>query len=222
MNARMNFELGFQTQAQRLNDDTPMHVYFCGAFSGKTEQENKKITAIDIDNFDEVMAKISPSLLLQSGHKLTFNELDDFHPDSLFETALFSNLRRLKRELNNPKTVAQAADEIWKTYQLTPVESISAAESKPANTENNGDMFERLLGREAQAENTTTTDSINALDKYISTLLAPHIVADTKPEHQQLMVFIDSVIEELMNSILHSAAFQALEALWLSTYDVIF
>lgn len=218
MTARMNFEFGFQNQAQRLDSNTPLRVYFCGDFSGQNEPA-KKITAIDIDNFDEVMTKISPKIVLNSGHELVFNELDDFHPDNLFETAIFSNLRRLRRELSNSQTAARAADEIWKTYQLAPVAENDATE-QATEPENSDDMFERLLGSKGHSDSIVKAG--NALDQYISKLLAPHIVSDILPEHQNLLVFIDTVIEDLMNSILHSQTFQSLEAIWRATYDVMF
>jgi len=246
MPGRLNFEYGFNTNpAQALENDTPMRVYFLSDFIGtKIKSKNgstNKIVKINIDNFDDVMTKLSPSLSLPSGHQVTFNELEDFHPDSLFENDIFKNIRRLKRELNNSATAESAADEIMKTYQLgseTMPQAITEDITTVAHSNNHGkkeedesiegndDMFERLLG---QKQSTTATlpitsnaQSLGNLDRFLGDLLSPHIIKDTKPEHKNLMMFIDTAIEELMRSLLHSKEFQALESAWRSIRDVIF
>jgi type VI secretion system protein ImpC len=46
--------------------------------------------AVDIDNFDEVLARANPSVYLPIGRetgkpiKVAFDSLDDFHPDALY------------------------------------------------------------------------------------------------------------------------------------------
>jgi len=241
MSGRLNFEYGFNTNnAQPLENDTPMRVYFLSDFIGnKASTKNaltNKIVKIDIDNFDDVMTKLSPSVSLPSGCQITFNELEDFHPDSLFENNIFKNFRRLKHELSNSATAECAADEIMLTYQLgsetmpqamnediTAVNQSKKTEGK--SIEGNDDMFERLLGQKQSTMAipvTTGAQSSGNLDSFLSVLLSTIIINDAKPEHKSLMVFIDAAIEELMKSILHSKEFQALESVWRSVRDVIF
>jgi type VI secretion system protein ImpC len=250
MSGRLNFEYGFNTHTAHPRDKkTPMRVYFLSDFVGaKTGTEQAfpdAIIKIDIDNFDDVMTKLSPSIILASGAKLTFNELEDFHPDTLFDHLLFKNLRRLKRELNNSSTAEQAAQEILSLYQFSPDKSSPVTHEDSSSNlkmtidneqqaddiiEENDAMFERLLGqKQSPPVSTAITSSISPniqtvgnLDRFLSDLLSPHIIKDSKPEHKDLMIFIDTAIAELMKSILHLDPFQTLESTWRSVRDVIF
>jgi type VI secretion system protein ImpC len=244
MPGRLNFEYGFNTNAVKpLSDDTPMRVYFLGDFTGAnvatTNGGTNKIVKIDIDNFDDVMIKLSPSVSLPSGEQLIFNELEDFHPDNLFELAIFKNLKRLKRELNNSATAESATQEILSNYRFSSTpqtsdndsgDNLVSKDTKEINIENKDDMFERLLGQKqsstlSSSPNTSTISdakTIGNLDRFLGDLLSPHLIKETKPEHKSLIVFIDTALEELMKSILHSNEFQALESAWRSVRDVIF
>lgn len=244
MSGGLNFEYGFNTNTSQPNDkDTAMRVYFLGDFTGvPSAKENKNthaILAINIDNFDDVMIKLSPSIELPSGEKLTFHELEDFHPDSLFEHAIFNNLRRLKRELNNPSTAERATQEVLSIYQLvdqsqTQSDSshtiLTSVSTQNDTVENKNDMFERLLGQKqspsdsltSQTTANTKSNTVDKLNQFLATLLTPHIIKEVAPEHKNILKFINTAIEELMKSILHSKDFQALEAAWRSIRDVIF
>jgi type VI secretion system protein ImpC len=236
MSGRLDFEYGFNSHsAQPIDSREPMRVYFLGDFSAaKADPENApshKILKIDIDNFDQVMTKLNPSICLPSGHQLNFNELEDFHPDNLINTAVFKNLRRLKRELSNPNTAQQAANEVMTQFQLDAQQSAQGADIDGAqeapDSDNNDAMFERLLGQKQSAPTESApaangTQNIGNLDLFLAQLLKPHIVNDTKPEHQSLLAMIDQALEELMNSILHSKQFQAIESAWRGVRDVVF
>jgi len=236
MSGRLDFEYGFNSHsAQPVGAREPMRVYFLGDFSAaKADQENApnhKVLRIDIDNFDQVMTKLNPSIYLPSGHQLTFNELEDFHPDNLISTSVFQNLRRLKRELSNPNTAEQAANEVMTQFQLdaqqsTPAPDIDAGQ-QALDSDNNDAMFERLLGQKQSLPNASVptasgTQSTGNVDLFLAQLLKPHIINDTKPEHQSLLAMIDQALQELMNSILHSKQFQAIESAWRGVRDVIF
>lgn len=235
MSGRLDFEYGFNAHsAQPIDARQPMRVYFLGDFSAaKVDQENApnhKVLRIDIDNFDQVMTSLNPSIYLPSGHQLTFNELEDFHPDNLINTSVFKNLRRLKRELSNPNTAEQAANEVMTQFQLDAQKSAQGADSKAAaeapDCDNNDAMFERLLGQKQSAPIAPAAaggiQSTGNLDLFLAQLLKPHIVNDTKPEHQSLLAIIDQALVALMNSILHSKQFQAIESAWRGVRDVIF
>jgi type VI secretion system protein ImpC len=232
MSGRLDFKYGFNSNnAQPIEPDTPMRMYFLGDFSGaQSALENNtvnKIIKIDVDNFDDVMTKLAPTVDLPSGQQLTFNELEDFHPDSLFEGRIFRNLRRLKKELGNSATADKAAQEIITSFQIgaepqsQPIDDNSAA--KTAAAENSDAMFERLLGQKQSSPiPASKTQARGNIDNFLANILSPHIIKDTTPEHQSLMVFMDSAIEELMNSIIHAPEFQALESAWRSVRDVVF
>lgn len=244
MSGGLNFEYRFNTNSSKpLDEEMSMRVYFLGNFTGITAAEKDNVTHsivnIDIDNFDEVMAKLSPSIQLPSGEIVIFKELEDFHPDSLFDHVIFNDLRRLKRELNNTFTAEKAVQEILIKYQSTNLDvteevgkdtNSAMNDSAHLSAENTEDMFERLLGKKQRPEDdidTKLTDNSPSnqqgkLNQFLAKLLSPLVIQNVTPEHKNLLLFIDTAIEELMKSILHSKEFQALEAAWRSVREVIF
>lgn len=225
MAGRIDFEYQFNANsAKKAEDSIPMRVYFLGDFSGdesaKTNNTSNKIVSIDIDSFDDAMMRLKPTVSLSSGHELTFNELEDFHPDNLYETAVFQNLKRLKKALASPATADAAAQEIISSFQL----ETNGGHDEATGIEGNEETVERLLGKKPTPSGTEQqiTKPGNQLNEYLSTILSKHIVKDVNPEHQTLMVFLDNAIEEIMKAILHSPEFQSLEAAWRSVRDVVF
>ncbi|MEI7997447.1 MAG: type VI secretion system contractile sheath large subunit, partial [Methylococcaceae bacterium] len=201
--------------------DNQSRFYCCGDFCGQTASSpiTDKIVKIDMDNFDAVMAKFSPTLTLSSSQVLVFKELDDFHPDRLVAILPeFVELRRLKHGLDNPQTAAAIAAEIWQTYQPKATESSA---DTATDSESMTDTLERLLDRKTTFA-TPEIKSKNTVDELLYQLISPVIVADTLPEYQALSVFIDSVMADLMNTILHNPEFQALESIWRSVYALLF
>ena len=81
---------------------------------------------------------------------IEFAQLEDFHPDELYQNlGLFQALRELRARLMDPTTLPQAAAELrhdaLKPQQLA---EPSAGDSEPALQEDESLMFERLLGRQ--------------------------------------------------------------------------
>ena len=223
MSGGINFEFGFGQQTPlRQDEDTQTRFYCCGDFCGQTVSSSitDKIVRIDVDNFDSVMAKFSPTLTLSSSQVLVFKELDDFHPDRLVTIVPeFVELRRLKRELDNPQTAVSVAAEIGQKYQ--PKATERSDDAAMTETESMADTLERLLDRKTTLA-TPATQSKNTVDSLLQQLITPVIVADTLPEHQTLSVFIDSVMADLMNTILHNPDVQALESIWRSVHALLF
>ncbi len=77
-------------------EDTPFHIAILGDFSGRSSRglidlnvANRRLISIDRDTFDEALSRLKAEISLPIGGsaplKLHFAELDDFHPDHLFE-----------------------------------------------------------------------------------------------------------------------------------------
>lgn len=223
MAGRIEFGFNFNSQSQNTiqNNFGVMRIYIFGDFSAQSQvaDSDKKIIRIDIDNFDQVIAKLQPTLKINSECELTFSELDDFHPDNIYSKAsVFNNLKRLKKELENPQTSQQASDEIRTLYQAAPEKISPENESYHEETI---DTIERLLGQPPSDTLKKINDN-NGLDKYLSNLFKPYSSTGVSPETQVLIAFIDSITETLMQSILHSKDFQELESVWRSTFDLLF
>lgn len=210
MAGRIDFEFGFgKSSAARQDEDIETRFYCCGDFSGYTEHPVIKIIKIDLDSFDNVMAKLSPSLNVNA-QTLVFKTLDDFHPDHLLKNLPeFIELQRLKRGLDNPNTAANIAAELWQHHQPNPT------------TETITDSLDRLLERKSNL-NEQNVQAKNTVDGLLKNLISPVVVADTPPEHQALSTFLDEAMIDLLNSILHHPDFQTLEASWRSVYSLLF
>ena len=78
--------------------ETPFRIAILGDFSGRanrgivdTDLANRKPLLVDRDNIDEVLAKLGAEIHIpilgpeSPPVNIRFSEMDDFHPDSLFE-----------------------------------------------------------------------------------------------------------------------------------------
>ena len=176
--------------------ETPFRILVLGDFSGRSNRQVSEplgarvCRKIDIDNFDDVLARLQPQLelALPSGPlHLAFTALDDFHPDRLFaRIALFRELR------GEPGKASPAPGE---------------AASKP---ESNRAMFERLLG-EAPAN---APAKKNPVQELIAQAVEPHIVPPADPSAGSAAAATDLARTALMRVLLHDPSFKALEAAW--------
>ncbi|AMK78048.1 MULTISPECIES: type VI secretion system contractile sheath domain-containing protein [Methylomonas] len=214
MSGRIDFTMGFNAgkAAKVGSGDSTYRVYVFGNFSGAAAPwEQSKIRRIDVDNFEQVMAQILPTLEISPGISLQFPTLDDFHPDAwLGKIKLLADLRTLKSELGNPATAAQAAAKIQAFFPA--VAASEPAAPAPA-TESQDDMLERLLGKKPEGA-AAVSDS---LDNLLKQIVEPHVARDANPQHRVLIDLIDAATAQFVKALLHRQDFQALEALWRAT-----
>src|SRR5687768_5570513 len=99
---QLDVEPGAETPPQSPEPDTPFRILVIGDFTGRGSRglppHRPKPILIDRDNFEHVMARLAPSIKLDAADgrqiALSFRDLDDFHPDRLFEQLdLFRSLR---------------------------------------------------------------------------------------------------------------------------------
>ena len=128
-------------------EETPFRILVMGDFSGRAgrsetpAQRRLKPVVIDRDNFDDVMAGLEVQLHVggkgDQGVRLQFSELDDFHPDRIYQQSqLFQQLREARRKLEDPKTFAEASAEIqgWSQEPIAPAATrtaVSRADCRP-------------------------------------------------------------------------------------------
>jgi len=232
MAGRLEFGFNFQTAgkpgARRLDPDAPMRLLLIGDLSGRgalgigdvASLERRPIVRVDIDNFDQVLARLKPSLRLSVPGappvEMSMFALDEFHPDRLLrQLELFRSLRELRARLQDPSRFAEAAAELG----LAPSPAADAAPSTAAKAaESDTGLMERLLGRpsgEGAAAAARATAGAPDIDAFVRALIAPHVVADTtSPQRAQATSAVDAAIGELLRAVLHAPAFQALEARW--------
>jgi type VI secretion system protein ImpC len=211
--------------------ETPFRIVLLGDFSGRSNQGREQLTGrladrkplrIDRDNLDQVLARLRVELQLSvagaDAPRLTipFAEMDDFHPDPLFQRLeLFQSLRRLRVRLSNPSTFVQAADEMrrWIKAPAAPT-APEPPTPPPINSEN---LLDQILG--ATSETTQRSPPVPDADwqSYLHKIVQPYAVPKFDGAKQaELLALVDEATSGQMRSILHHPDFQALEAAWRS------
>jgi len=230
--------------------DTPFRIAILGDFSGRANRgllesgdalAGRRPIIVDRDNFDSVLAKLAPRLDLTPGGEgdpcipLKFSDLDDFHPDRLFEQVrIFQKLRETRRKLGDSATFAKTAAELTSAGaqgeahapQATPSKAQSSAPSPRASAQDvqslvSGSLLDNMLEAtesKAQDQASKRPDEWSSL---LQKLVAPHLVAKTDPRQAELIALIDKATSAQMGALLHAPAFQALEAAWRSVYFLV-
>lgn len=230
-----------EVSAAPLPETAPFLAVIVGDFSGRANRgvleigsalSGRRLIPIDRDNFDDVLANLDVRLgqtLLDSTSApvaVSFRELEDFHPDRLYETVeLFESLRRLRRQLQNGDTFDQAAREVrsWATEPV-PSEGKAATASamqgetstprgpSPYSTEG---LFDASLDQTERAAPLAPTPDWNAL---IRDIVAPYSQPKSDPQQAQLVGCVDAATARALRVLLHHPHFQELESAWRGLY----
>ena len=98
-----------------LDPDRPFRVLLAGDFSGRSWRENDPAPfvpkRIDRDNFDDVLASMKIRLNLH-GISLPVRELEDFHPDRIYQLPLFEEIDKHLPASNPPAASRLRANRI--------------------------------------------------------------------------------------------------------------
>ncbi|MGA2987594.1 MAG: type VI secretion system contractile sheath large subunit [Terriglobia bacterium] len=223
--------------------ETPFRIVILGDFSGRANRQqveigdalaNRRPISVDRDNFDSVFAKLSPRLNLVLGGKdgyqatLKFGELEDFHPDRLFQQVqLFRKLRDTREKLTDPATFAQTAAELGVVERRPSV--APPAPSSPPRVSNSevqqvvsGSLLDQMLeATEAIADRPRPSRAPDELASLIHRIVAPHIVPKADPRQAELLALIDLATSNQMNALLHLPEFQALESAWRAVFFLV-
>lgn len=226
-----------ETEATPVDDDMPFHLLLTGDWSGKESHFIRKDLStikpveIDRDNFDEVIKKLDVRVNLhfqgtgENPLSLHFKELEDFHPDKIFQSLpLFRDLRDIRKRLLNADTFEKAENEVrsWYAEDMETKEmSVDRNQGSPEHPPD--DLLEQILFQ--NDENTADSQSRKAesteLGDFIKKLVRPHLVQVDAAEQSNLLMIVDEVISDLMRKILHHPQFQALESAWRGAYFLV-
>ncbi len=220
-----------RTRLETPDSDTPFRILVLGDFSGRANRRTETSTRhhpvqIDRDNFDEVLASLNVGLKLggEGARRiaLKFTELEDFHPDRIYQhNELFQPLWDLRRKLNDPDTFTEAAAEVaaWSglTVPVQPVRAGRLPETSAAPPDlaplTNGNLLDNILDA-SESQPLAPSESRDPLRSFINRALAPHVQPREAPQLPALLAEVDEAAGKLMRAILHHEDFQALEAAW--------
>ncbi|MDL1968305.1 MAG: type VI secretion system contractile sheath large subunit [Deltaproteobacteria bacterium] len=219
--------------------ETPFRIGIFGDFSGRTNQgiidpalDNRRPLLVDRDNLDEVLAKLKVKIKLPIlGKKsppvtIGFSELDDFHPDSLFEKLeVFEALRDTRKGIKDPSTFAELAKQLKRADKASesvrpPKDVEKSIESIAEQTTDNllDQVLEETLEKAPETESSLNTSE---WDNFLNKIVTPHLVPDIEPQQAKMLDAVDAATSKLMQRILHHADFQAIESAWRAVYFLV-
>ena len=225
----------------RPDSETPFRIAILGDFSGRGNRKvveigealaNRRPVLIDRDNYDSVLAKVSPHFDLMVGGEdgipldVKFSDLDDFHPDSLFRRVqLFQKLRDTREKLSDAKTFAQTADELGLkgSQPAAPPAPAPARRNANADVEQavSGNLLEQMLEETEKRTDRPAAPRGDPWTSLVREIMAPHIVPKSDPRQAEALALIDMATSAQMSALLHLPAFQAIEAAWRTVFFLV-
>ncbi len=235
--AQVEIETGEQSERiEQPEPDSPFHIAILGDFSGRENRgvldaklQGRKPILIDRDNFDDVLSQFAPELHLPLGGPdgprvpVRFRELDDFHPDRIFERLkIFQALRETREQLHDPARYEAAAAQVraWsgaivpQAPPVTPPVDISRLSAS--------ELFEQTLS--ATEARSTAASPKRAMDDFqalLSDIVTPYVEPKPDPQRPELVAQVDAAISGQMRALLHHPDFQALEAAWRAVFFLV-
>lgn len=211
----------------------PFRIAVMGDFSGRTNRgiieyalANRKSLLVDRDNFDEVLAKCGVEIVLPifgkdtPPVKISFSELEDFHPDNLYRRLdVFQALRDTRKGLKDPSTFEAFAKTLQEDKDKTtgpPAAQEKENESSSSESEqiNDGLLDMILEDTPEKAPETVRSRGTSGLDNFLQQIVGPHLVPTPHPRQAEMVDAVNAAISGLMRKILHHPDFQKIEAAW--------
>ena len=207
-------------------EEPPFRILVLGDWSGageKKDLDDRKAIEIDRDEFDDVFANLGVAIELDFPDRtiipLEFSELDDFHPDVIFQKVpMFSELRDLRKRLKDEDSFYSAAREVRDRFniQREPEAAPVEADEPPAQ-----DLLGAILSKPSGGAPAPKPRTSSDLGNLISDLVRPHLVSVDEDEQAGMLRAVDEATSGLMRTILHHRRFQELEAAWRGLYFLV-
>lgn len=228
-----------ESEATPISEDIPFHILLLGDWSGRENraypEQSESVTQlfeIDRDNFNEVLGKLNVRLDLdldkngQNILSLRFTELDDFHPDKIFnQISIFSDLRDLRRRLSKSETFEKAANEVRSWFETNDNNNLSQTKTQESvkTYSSSADLLDNILSQPEQITSSVfaQTAEPTELSLLISKVVKPFLVNTDEKEQAQLIAAVDEATSDLMRKILHHPHFKNLESAWRGLYFLV-
>ena len=222
MAGRMEFQFQFRGPRRTPSfgaGQARLRLLLLGDWSGRGQRgvaepdlARRPLLRIDLDSFDQVMARLAPRLILPATadervpEALALTSLDHFHPDHLCRNLeVFAGLQALRARLLDASTFASTAD------ALEPPPSTPAV-PPPADT------LERLLGGKPRPAASEAGPDMGA---FLRQVVAPHITPAADARQPRLVAAVDEAAAQHLRGLLHQPSFQRLEAAWRALHRLV-
>lgn len=196
--------LGEQDEADpvELDPERPFRMLLAGDFSGRSWRHDPPgpftPQRIDRDNFDHILASMKVSLNLH-GISLSFRELEDFHPDRIYQNApIFQELDRHLATSAPPPAAASA------------------------RAPSSGSLLDQLVEeQDPEPDAPVSVRDAEDLASFIKRATRGHLEPRPDPSKQQRIAQREALASELLRGILHHPRMQAIEAAWRAAFMLI-
>src|SRR5271165_7089467 len=232
----VNLTAGEDSSGAQPSAETPFCIAILGDFSGRANRGisaaktigKRRAWLVDRDNFDEVLSRSGAEIQLPMDEKgalhLRFSEIEDFHPDRIFQhLEIFGKLRELRGRLQDPSSFQKAAEELG----LRSRDSVSQP-GKPAPAPAVAPSAVQLASGSLLDEMIEQTEVLGVPDRprrsadevheFAQRVVAQHLVSSPDPRQPEIVAVIDRAIGSLMRAVLHNPDLQALEAAWRAAF----
>jgi type VI secretion system protein ImpC len=232
----VNLTAGEDASGARPSPETPFCIAVLGDFSGRSNRGvrdakvigKRRALLIDRDNYDEVLSRSGVEIQLPMGERgsldLRFSELEDFHPDRIFERLdIFAKLREIRAQLQDPSSFQKAAGELGLRSRDSVAEArkpdTTAAATPDVAKLASGSLLDAMI---EQTEARVATDgprrSGDEVGEFARRVVAQYLVNNPDPRQAEVLAVVDRAIGGLMRAVLHNPDFQALEAAWRAVF----
>ncbi len=208
---------------------TRFRIAIFGDFSGRAARGQietgdalaaRKSIILDPDTVEEVIEGFATDLVLPigkdgAGIEVKLKELDDLHPDELYEKVeLFDGLSGLKSQLSAGGTADHAAKQLigWGEefgQAVVPPRKTSGGNTVRADLKLSD--FQKLIG-----DTSGELAQASPVDDLLKRVVGPHIRKLPSPDVQAMQKAVDEALSAAMRMVLHHPEFQSVEAQWRS------
>ncbi len=175
---------------------------------------------LDADTVEDVISSFATNLVLPigkdgAGIEVKLTELDDLHPDELYEkVALFEGLSGLKGQLGAGATADHAAKQLtaWGEefgQAVVPPRKTSGGNTVRADLKLSD--FQKLIG-----DTSGELAQPSPVDDLLKRVVGPHIRKLPSPDVAAMKTAVDEALSTAMRMVLHHPEFQSIEAQWRS------
>jgi type VI secretion system protein ImpC len=204
-----------------------------GLFDPRSALAERCIHLVDRDNLDEVMARLGVEIRLPLAGKdgppvaISFSELQDFHPDRLFERLeMFKAIAETRRKLSDPSRFTKAAEEFRKA-EKPPESPISPGETAGSlqrfTQQMTGSLLDQVLEETlGEAPKRGSPHGPSEWDAFLRRIVRPHLVPDIEKEQAKVLAAVDAATADLMRPVLHHPQYQEIEAAWRGLQFLVF
>ena len=222
--ASLELTLGSPPKSRRKPPEEPLRILLLADLSGRVSTDpSLKPHRVSYETFESTIRALAPEASiaidapLSINETITFNSIDDFHPDSLARTlSVFRTLKVLGDRLEDASTrddaIVQLGELIGSGAPKAPHEEPTVA-AEPAS-EDEGDLMERLLGAPAGASHRSRAqEKVESLIQNVigdAQIEMPSVTADVGRQQ------IDELMAATMRAVLMSQPLRSLESAWRS------